>query len=168
MVERFCKSTNPTPEQAKPTFHLEPKVDQVMGEPMDHNDAHQLTHDDSYQFQWWALSTIQAMPLGGQKGKKEGKKGTDRDIDGVINFIDGPKGKLSQVLVQGKSGNVNSGLIRDLRGVVESDNAAIGVFITLEPPTSEMKKEAVSAGFYTSPIYHQNTPACRSFASKTS
>jgi site-specific DNA-methyltransferase (adenine-specific) len=143
----------------KDMFNLEPKVDyQVIGEPMDHNDAHQLAHDDRYQFQWWALSTIQAMPLGGQEGKKEGKKGADRGIDGVINFIDDPKGKLSQVLVQVKSGGVNSSHIRDLRGVIERENAAMGVFITLEPPTGEMKKEAVSAGFYTSPIYHQKYP----------
>lgn len=143
----------------KDMFNLVPKIDyQVFGEPVDHNDAHQLASDDRYQFQWWALSMIQAMPLGGQEGKKEGKKGADRGIDGVINFIDDHKGKLSQVLVQVKSGNVNSGLIRDLRGVIERDNAAIGVFITLEPPTSEMKKEAVSAGFYTSPIYSQKYP----------
>jgi site-specific DNA-methyltransferase (adenine-specific) len=143
----------------KDMFNLDPGKDyRVIGEPVDHADAHQLAHDDRYQFQWWALSMIQAMPLGGQKGKKEGKKGSDRGIDGVINFIDDPKGKLSQVLVQVKSGNVNSGLIRDLRGVIERDNAALGVFITLEPPTSEMKKEAVSAGFYTSTIYGQKYP----------
>ncbi|HEX7568305.1 MAG TPA: DNA methyltransferase [Anaerolineaceae bacterium] len=143
----------------KEMFNLDPGKDyKVIGEPVDHADAHQLAHDDRYQFQWWALSTIQAMPLGGQEGKKEGKKDADRGIDGIINFIDDPKGKLSQVLVQVKSGNVNSGLIRDLRGVIERDNAAIGVFITLEPPTSEMKKEAVSAGFYTSPIYNQKYP----------
>ena len=142
----------------KDMFGLEPRVDyQVIGEPVDHADAHQLAHDDRYQFQWWALSMIQAMPLGGSGGR-EGKKGADRGIDGVINFIDDPKGKLSQVLIQVKSGNVNSGYIRDLRGVLERDQAAIAVFITLEPPTSEMTTEAVSAGFYTSPIYQQKYP----------
>lgn len=116
----------------KDMFGLEPKVNyQVIGEPVDHADAHQLAQDDRYQFQWWALSIIQAMPLGGTEGKKEGKKGADRGIDGVINFIDDPKGKLSQVLVQVKSGKVNSSHIRDLRGVLERDKAAIGVFITL-------------------------------------
>jgi site-specific DNA-methyltransferase (adenine-specific) len=98
------------------------------------------------------------MPLGGAEGKKEGKKGADRGIDGVINFIDDPKGKLSQVLVQVKSGKVNSSHIRDLRGVLERDKAAIGVFITLEPPTADMITEAVSAGYYTSPIYQQKYP----------
>jgi site-specific DNA-methyltransferase (adenine-specific) len=143
----------------KDMFGLEPKVDyQVIGEPVDHASAHQLALDDRYQFQWWALSTIQAMPLGGAEGKKEGKKGADRGIDGVINFIDDPKGKLSQVLVQVKSGKVNSSHIRDLRGVLEREKAAIGVFITLEPPTADMTTEAVSAGYYTSPIYQQKYP----------
>ena len=143
----------------KELFNLEPKVDyQVIGEPMDDNDAHQLAHDNPYQFQWWALSAIQAMPLGGQEGKKEGKKDADGGIDGVINFIDDPKGKVSQVLVQVKSGSGHSSHIRDLGGIIEGNQAAIGVFITLEPPTSEMKKEAVSAGFYTSPINGQKYP----------
>jgi len=143
----------------KELFNLEPKVDyQVIGEPMDNNDAHQLAHDNPYQFQWWALSAIQAMPLGGQEGKKEGKKDADGGIDGVINFIDDPKGKVSQVLVQVKSGSGHSSHIRDLGGIIEGNQAAIGVFITLEPPTSEMKKEAVSAGFYTSPINGQKYP----------
>jgi len=71
----------------KDMFGIEPKKDyQVIGEPMDHADAHQLAKDDRYQFQWWALSTIQAMPLGGAAGQKEGKKGSDRGIDGIINF----------------------------------------------------------------------------------
>jgi site-specific DNA-methyltransferase (adenine-specific) len=143
----------------KDMFGLEPKIDyQVIGEPVDHADAHQLAKDDRYQFQWWALSTIQAMPLGGSEGKKEGKKGSDRGIDGIINFIDDPKGKLSQVLVQVKSGHVNSSHIRDLRGVLEREKAAIGVFITLEPPTAEMITEAVSTGYYTSPIYLKKYP----------
>ena len=143
----------------KELFNLEPKVDyQVIGEPMDDNDAHQLAHDNPYQFQWWALSAIQAMPLGGQEGKKEGKKDADGGIVGVINFIDDPKGKVSQVLVQVKSGSCHSSHIRDLGGIIEGNQAAIGVFITLEPPNSEMKKEAVSAGFYTSPINGQKYP----------
>jgi site-specific DNA-methyltransferase (adenine-specific) len=39
-------------------------------------------------------------------------------------------------------------MIRDLRGTIEREEVAVGVFITLDPPTSEMISEAVSAGFY--------------------
>lgn len=62
------------------------------------------------------------------------------------------------MLVQVKSGHVKSGDIRDLRGTIEREDAAIGVFITLEPPTSEMDKEAVSAGFYVSELWQENYP----------
>src|SRR6202022_3119682 len=120
----------------------------VIGEPKDIGAAHQLASEDRYQFQWWALSLIRAKPLGGQEGSKEGKKGSDRGIDGVIAFVDDATGKAKRVLVQVKSGHVNSSLIRELIGTVEGEKAAIGVFITLEPPTSEMTVAALKAGFY--------------------
>ena len=128
----------------------------VRGEPTDMGSAKQLAHDDRYQFQWWALSLIRAKPLGGQEGSKEGKKGSDKGTDGVIAFVDDTSGKAKRVLVQVKSGHVNSGMIRELIGTVEGEKAAIGVFITLEPPTSEMTLAALKASFYYSPGWNQN------------
>ena len=123
---------------------------QVVGEPVDLASALQLATENRYQFQWWALSLVQAQPLGGDGGR-QGKKGADRGIDGIITFIDDASGKPKRVLVQVKSGHVNSATIRDLRGVVEREGGAIGVLITLEAPTQPMITEAVAAGFYTSP-----------------
>jgi site-specific DNA-methyltransferase (adenine-specific) len=123
----------------------------VIGEPEDLDAARQLALDDRYQFQWWALSLIHAKPLGGQEGSKTGKKGSDRGIDGVITFVDATTGKPHRVLVQVKSGKVKSGDIRDLVGTVQREGAALGVFITLEPPSRDMLTEATTAGFYTSP-----------------
>lgn len=130
----------------------------VMGEPQDIGAARQLASEDRYQFQWWALSKIEARPLGGEEGSKAGKKGSDRGIDGVIPFIDDATGKAKRVIVQVKSGHVKSGDIRDLRGTVEAGNAAIGVFITLEPSTSEMNTAAVTAGFYHSENWNKDYP----------
>jgi site-specific DNA-methyltransferase (adenine-specific) len=130
----------------------------VVGEPQDVGAAKHLATSDRYQFQWWALSLIKAKPLGGQEGSKTGKKGSDRGIDGVITFIDDTTDKPKRVLVQVKSGNVKSGDVRDLRGTVERENAALGVFITLDPPTREMTTEAVSAGFYHSPGWRKDYP----------
>ena len=79
-------------------------------------------------------------------------------IDGVINFIDDAKGKPSSIVIQVKSGHVKSGDIRDLRGAVEREEAAIGVFITLEPPSKDMEKEAVFSGSYHSKIWQQDFP----------
>lgn len=130
----------------------------VIGEPEDVGSAQQLAQDDRYQFQWWALSLVRAKPLGAKSGGKTGKKGSDKGIDGFINFIDESRGKPKRILVQVKSGKVKSGDIRDLRGTVEREGAAMGVFITLEEPTAPMKKEALEAGFYHSPGWGTDYP----------
>jgi len=159
----------------KDMFDLKPGKDyQVIGEPEDLGSAKQLAKDSRYQFQFWALSLIQARPLGsGQpqrvaptddgvgatlSGRPQGKKGADRGIDGVITFIDDPRAKPKRALVQVKSGHVKSGDVRDLRGTVEREDAAAGIFITLEPATREMEKEAVAAGFYHNPIVKRDFP----------
>ncbi len=130
----------------------------IIGEPKDLHSARQLATDDRYQFQWWAGSLIKAKPLGGQTGSRAGKKGSDKGIDGEIIFIDQANTLPKKILVQVKSGKVKSGDIRDLVGTVTREKAAMGVFITLEEPTSEMKTEAVSAGYYESPGWGQKYP----------
>ena len=47
-----------------------------------------------------------------------------------------------------KGGHVSSPQVRALRGVIEREDAAIGVFITLEDSTKDMRKEAAEAGFW--------------------
>ncbi len=136
----------------------------VIGEPEDFESAKQLSHEDRYQFQWWALSLIKARPLGATGQTKTGKKGSDRGIDGIISFIDEANGKAKNILIQVKSGHVKAGDIRDLRGVVDRESAAIGLFVTLEEPTREMIKEASTAGFYHSPGWGQDYPKIQIFS----
>jgi site-specific DNA-methyltransferase (adenine-specific) len=143
----------------KDAFNIIPGNDyEVIGEPVDLESAKQLANDDRYQFQWWACGMIGAMPLGGELGDKKGKKGKDLGIDGKINFIDDATGKPKSVMVQVKSGHVKSGDIRDLHGTVDRENSAIGVFITLEQPTSDMNSEALSAGYYSSELWQKDFP----------
>lgn len=143
----------------KDRFGLVEKHDYaVVGEPMDVPSARRLAQDDRYQFQWWALSLVKARPLGGTTGSRSGKKGSDRGVDGVITFVDEANGAVKRALVQVKSGKVKSGDLRDLRGVVEREQAALGVFITLESPTAEMAAEAAAAGFYHSPGWNRHYP----------
>ncbi|MBN2471364.1 MAG: restriction endonuclease [Anaerolineae bacterium] len=140
-------------------FKLKPKVDyDVIGEPVSADGARQLAQDNRHQFEWWALSLVQAKPTGGEAGSKRGKKGADRGIDGVITFIDEASAKAKRILVQVKSGKVGSGLVRDLVGTVEREQAAMGVFITLEPPSGPMVKEALSAGVYHSEHFGRDYP----------
>jgi len=143
----------------KDAFDLTEKKDYaVVGEPEDLHSARQLALEDRYQFQWWALSLIKARPLGAASNSKTGKKGSDKGIDGVIVFTDDNSGKAKRVLVQVKSGKVKSGDIRDLVGTITREDAAIGVFITLENATRDMTTEAVSAGFYHSEGWHRDFP----------
>ena len=121
---------------------------EVVGEPTDIGGASALAQQDRYQFQFWALSLVKAKPLGAQEGSKTGKKGSDKGIDGIINFVDDATGKGKRVIIQVKSGHVKSADIRDLVGTVQREQAAIGVFITLESPTRDMRTEAASAGLY--------------------
>jgi site-specific DNA-methyltransferase (adenine-specific) len=139
------------------SFGLVEKKDYaIIGEPEDLGAARQLAHDDRYQFQWWALSLVHAKPVGGPAEGKTGKKGSDKGMDGVITFIDDAYAKPKQVIVQVKSGHVKSGDIRDLKGTLEREKAALGVFVTLEPTTKEMDMEAVTAGHYHSPGWNQD------------
>lgn len=131
---------------------------QIVGEPRDLAAARQLAEDNRYQFEWWALSLVRARPVGSAGEERQGKKGRDRGIDGVINFVDGPAGAVQRVVVQVKSGHVKSGDLRDLRGVVEREGAAIGVFITLEPPSGEMRREVAAAGSYHSAVWGRDYP----------
>lgn len=117
----------------------------VIGEPVDLAGAKELASQNQYQFQWWALSLIGARPYGNKK------KGADTGIDGYLYFMD-EKDKVKKAIVQVKSGGVSVDLVRDLRGVVDRENAEMGIFLTLEPPTKPMKLEAVSQGFYRSPL----------------
>ena len=125
---------------------------QVVGDPKDLSSAQALAVEDRYQFQWWALGLVDARPAYDQR-----KKGADSGIDGFINFLDDMSGQAKRIVVQVKSGHVKAGDIRDLKGVLEREKAAIGAFITLEDPTSPMKTEAISAGFYESALKLQGT-----------
>ena len=117
---------------------------QVIGEPVSVPDAESLAASDPYQFQWWALGLMGARPA-------EGKKGADQGIDGRIYFHDGDAGKTKQIVISVKAGKLHAPYVRDLRGVVEREQAALGVLLTLNTPTKAMRTEAASAGFYASP-----------------
>ncbi len=118
----------------------------VVGEPVSIPDAQQLTKQDPYQFQWWALGLIGARPV-------EEQKGQDKGIDGRLYFHDSPDvSEVKQVVVSVKAGqNIGVAMVRDLLGVVQRERANIGVFITMEEPTKAMRAEAAGAGFYESP-----------------
>ncbi len=96
-----------------------------------------------FEFEKWALSLIAAQP------GNLSKKGADKGIDGNLWF--GPKHE-GRAIVSVKAGdNVGVAMIRDLRGVIEREGAAIGVFLTLTEPSKPMIVEAAGAGQFELP-----------------
>ncbi len=116
----------------------------TVGEPITTTEAAELAATDPYQFQWWALGLVGARPI-------DEKKGADKGIDGRIYFHDQAGGKTKQVILSVKAGKVQVQHLRDLRGVLDREEAQIGVLVSLQPSTQPMRTEAASAGFYESP-----------------
>ena len=124
----------------------------TVGEPTTPNEASVLAEQDKYQFQWWALGLVGARPV-------EQKKGADHGIDGKILFRDDLKAaKAEQVIIQVKGGKTGVADERDLRAVLDREKAAMGVLISLQPPTGPMEAEAASAGFYAHKMNGQQYP----------
>ena len=104
--------------------------------------AQALFEKSPHEFQRWAIALIpDAQPW------KSGKKGSDSGIDGIVYLRTG-RSETHRGVISVKGGkNVGVAMVRDLGHVVEREKALIGLFITLTPPTSEMIKEAVKAGY---------------------
>ena len=117
---------------------------EVIGEPASVADAEVLAASDPYQFQWWALDQVHARGV-------ERKKGADKGIDGRIYITEGDSAAVKQIIISVKAGKTQVPHVRDLRGVLDREEAAIGVLISMQAPTRPMREEAASAGFYTSP-----------------
>lgn len=116
----------------------------VVGEPASVSDAKVLAEADPYQFQWWALDQVHARGT-------ERKKGADKGIDGRIYFHEGDSGDVKQIVISVKAGHTGRAHVHELRGVVDREEAVIGVLISMQDTTKPMREEAATAGFYTSP-----------------
>ena len=115
----------------------------VHGTPKDLAGARALADFDKYQFQWWAVSLLNALPYGGKK------RGADSGIDGLIYFKpDGKKTEKAIVSVKGGK-SVTVSMVRDLAHVLERERAKIALFVSLARPTRPMLKEAAAMGSYT-------------------
>ena len=124
-------------------LQVDPKSYEVVGRPVDFAGAHDLARRDKHQFQWWAAWRL------GARWYREEKKGADRGIDGRMMFKNGPYGD-GLIIISVKGGeNVGVQMVRDLRGVIEREDAQMGIMISLVEPTGPMKNEAAAAGFVT-------------------
>jgi site-specific DNA-methyltransferase (adenine-specific) len=134
------------PENTFDLIYLDPPFNSNRDYNMDYEGAARLAQQDKYKFQDWAISLIGANPPTGQS-----KKGADRGIDGFILFydrVDLRAPKLRKIVVQVKGGATGRGDIAKLKGDMEREGAPMGVLMTLNEPTPEMKREAALAGEY--------------------
>lgn len=129
----------------------------IDGYPKDLSGAKELFKKDPFEFEYWALDLVNAVPS--QSKSKDKMRGADKGIDGIIyfhkNMTNGNgngngKGKweYGKVIVQIKGGGVQRNQIATLKGDVEREKAEAGIFITLEEPTKPMISEAVDAGSF--------------------
>jgi DNA modification methylase len=123
----------------------------VIGEPTSLPDAAALAESNPYQFQWWALGLVDARPV-------EEKKGADKGIDGKIIFQGDTPGTFESAVISVKAGGTGAAHVRDLKGVLEREKAAIGVLISMEGSTKPMREEAVTAGFFESKTWGKKYP----------
>jgi site-specific DNA-methyltransferase (adenine-specific) len=114
----------------------------VHGVPRDLASARDLAARDKHQFQWWAVSLVDAVPQGGKK------KGADGGIDGVRWVKTGPRPEdVDRIIVSVKGGKVGVSDLRELTGTVIREKALAGLLITLEKPTRDMVREAAALGY---------------------
>jgi site-specific DNA-methyltransferase (adenine-specific) len=93
------------------------------------------------QFETWAVLRIGFIP--------QEKKGADWGLDDVEWFE--PK-KECKAIVSVKAGKtVGVDMLRSLDAVITQLAAQVGVFLTLEPPTSKMMDWAKQAGMFEAP-----------------
>jgi site-specific DNA-methyltransferase (adenine-specific) len=117
---------------------------EVIGTPATLQDAEELARRDKHEFERWAVYAIGARP----NKPKAKQKGADKGIDGVLFFRPDAR-TIETCLVSVKAGdNVGVAMVRDLRGTMEREKAAIGVLVTAVLPTRAMETEAAAAGFF--------------------
>ena len=116
----------------------------VEGTPNHLDAARDLAKRDKYQFQWWAVSLVNAQPFQGKK------KGADTGIDGLKFFRDLDKKEVRKIVISVKGGGIKPDDVRALNSVRDREKAEIALFLSLETPTPAMTKDAAAAGFYES------------------
>ncbi len=121
----------------------------IDGIPKDISGARALARKNPFEFEYWALDLVRAMPA--KSKSKEQMRGADKGIDGIITIAKDVQNGIQQcgkIIVQVKSGSVERRDIATLKGDVEREKADGGLLLTLEEPTRPMSEETVSAGTY--------------------
>ncbi|MFD8529433.1 DNA methyltransferase [Streptosporangium canum] len=123
---------------------------EILGIPRDLEGARALFKRSAFEFERWCVMTLDGQPNEKQVG--------DKGVDGVIRFPIDAKGNSAKILVSVKGGATNPGHVRDLVGTIQSQRAAMGVFVSMQKPTKAMIEAANHSGVYTYPVNGQKYP----------
>lgn len=140
-IDITCLAIGLIEKRLKDAFGKDLKFE-VHGTPTDFESASDLAARDKYQFQWWAVTLVDAQPYQGKK------KGADGGIDGIKFFYDYNDTEARKIVISVKGGGLKADDVRALMAVREKNNADIAFLISLNEPTAKMKADASSAGFY--------------------
>jgi DNA modification methylase len=94
------------------------------------------------EFEKWAILTYTS-----NRAIVNEKKGADGGVDGIAYILTGGNESI-RMLLQVKSGSVERGDVAKLRGDMVREKAQLGTLLSLQEPTSAMKKEAKSGTRY--------------------
>lgn len=123
---------------------------EILGIPRDLAGAEALFARSPFEFERWCVMLIDGQPNEKQVG--------DNGIDGVIRIPVDAKGNSQRVLASVKGGATNPGHVRELIGTLESQHAAMGVFISMKKPTRAMMDAANHSGIYAYPVNNRKYP----------
>jgi DNA modification methylase len=110
----------------------------VKGIPYDLQSARKLARDQPFNFESWAVTRLPGFA-------PNTRQVADGGVDGRATLATKPSDHPSRLaLAQVKGGRFSLSHLRDFRSVQERDKAAVGVYLTLHPVTSQNAK--VEAG----------------------
>ncbi|NQS98040.1 MAG: restriction endonuclease [candidate division Zixibacteria bacterium] len=146
----YDRLLKPYEEQAETYQEIKDNIE-INGFPKDIAAAKDLakkTKKGPFKFQDWIIEIL-------LRGVSNPKKTADGGYDGYITFLKSDKDK-GVILIEVKSGNVSVKNIREFIDVVNTENAAIGIFVCFkEQVTQPMLLHAKQAGYFEPEIFGQ-------------
>jgi site-specific DNA-methyltransferase (adenine-specific) len=122
---------------------------EVRGTPTTENSAKELWKQNPFAFQDWWLTEFEVFST------TYGKKGADKGIDGIGQYLIDPKDqKVIRAAFQVKGGqHIQSKDIDALLGAMEKHKCELGLFLTIAKPTKPMLETVAASGFVEIPGY---------------
>jgi len=115
---------------------LKDKTIPAHGIPQDLASARKMAKESPFDFEAWAVDRV--------PGLHPTKPTGDAGIDGKGTTVLEPEEYSNLVLAQVKGGGFKLGELRDFIGTVHSNNAVMGIYITLDPVTTAGARTAVA------------------------